>query len=57
MRACKWVDLVVEGAPYVTQLDVMDQYGCEVCIHGDDLTLAADGTDCYQKVKDANRFV
>jgi cytidyltransferase-like protein len=27
VRACKWVDEVVEGAPYVTQLDVIDAHG------------------------------
>lgn len=56
VRACKWVDEVVEAVPYVTQLSTMDQYGCEICIHGDDLTVAADGTDSYSEVKKADRF-
>jgi ethanolamine-phosphate cytidylyltransferase len=57
VRGCKWVDEVVEDAPYVTTLEIMDQYGCEVCIHGDDLSIGADGKDTYQVVKDAGRFV
>ncbi len=57
VRGCKWVDEVVEDAPYVTTLEIMDQYGCEVCIHGDDLSTGADGKDTYQLVKDAGRFV
>ena len=57
VRGCKWVDEVVEDAPYVTTLEIMDQYGCEVCIHGDDLSIGADGKDTYQIVKDAGRFV
>jgi|GEM_PF-2169545 len=57
VRGCKWVDEVVEDAPYVTTLEIMDQYGCEVCIHGDDLSIGADGRDTYQIVKDAGRFV
>lgn len=57
VRGCKWVDEVVEDAPYVTTLEVMDQFNCEVCVHGDDLSTDADGKDTYQIVKDAGRFV
>lgn len=57
VRSCKWVDVVVENAPYVTTLEIMDEYGCEVCVHGDDLSIGADGKDTYQLVKDAGRFV
>ena len=56
VRGCKWVDEVVEDAPYVTTLEIMDKYDCEVCIHGDDLSIGADGKDTYQIVKDAGRF-
>lgn len=47
----------MRGAPYITELSLMDQYNCEVCIHGDDITIAENGEDCYQAVKDASRFV
>lgn len=50
IRAIKWVDEVVEDAPYTTQLATLDEYNCDFCVHGDDITLAADGTDCYQAV-------
>ncbi|KAI8823557.1 uncharacterized protein EV422DRAFT_493933 [Fimicolochytrium jonesii] len=56
VAACKWVDEVVEDAPYLTQVELLDQYDCDFCVHGDDITTLADGTDCYQKVKDAGRY-
>ncbi|CAI2177311.1 13007_t:CDS:2, partial [Funneliformis geosporum] len=56
VAACKWVDLVVPNAPYFTSLEVMDQHNCDYCVHGDDITTLADGTDCYQAVKDAGRY-
>ncbi|CAG0885736.1 unnamed protein product [Darwinula stevensoni] len=56
VRAIKWVDEVVEGAPYVTLLETLDKYGCEFCVHGDDMTLMADGSDPYQLVKDNGRY-
>lgn len=34
VRAIKWVDQVVEGAPYVTTLETLDKYQCDFCVHG-----------------------
>lgn len=56
VAACKWVDLVVPDAPYVTSLEYLDKYNCDFCVHGDDITTSADGSDCYQAVKDAKRY-
>lgn len=30
----KWVDEVVEGAPYVTTLETLDAHDCDFCVHG-----------------------
>lgn len=30
----KWVDEVVEGAPYVSTLETLDAYDCDFCVHG-----------------------
>ncbi|KAJ2224189.1 choline phosphate cytidylyltransferase [Coemansia sp. RSA 485] len=56
VAACKWVDVVVKDAPYVTTLEILDEYDIDFVVHGDDITTAADGTDCYQLVKDAGRY-
>ena len=56
VAACKWVDEVVPGAPYVTSLEWMNKYNCDTCIHGDDLVTTPDGRDTYQEIKDAGRF-
>jgi len=56
VRSIKWVDEVVEAAPYTTQLDVMDKYNCQYCAHGDDLTMDVNGVDTYKKVKDEGRY-
>ena len=50
VRAIKWVDEVVENAPYVTELVMLDAHNCDFCVHGDDITTAADGVDAYHKV-------
>ncbi|KAL3237749.1 ethanolamine-phosphate cytidylyltransferase RNJ42_00736 [Nakaseomyces bracarensis] len=55
-RSNRWCDVVVEDAPYVTQADVMNKYGCMYVVHGDDITLDKDGNDCYQGMKDCGRY-
>ncbi len=39
VRAIKWVDQVVENAPYVTTLETLEEYNCAFCVHGDDITV------------------
>ncbi|KAI8851095.1 hypothetical protein BC829DRAFT_368759 [Chytridium lagenaria] len=56
VAACKWADLVVPDAPYLTTVEMLDKYNCDYCVHGDDITTMADGSDCYQAVKDAGRY-
>lgn len=56
VAACKWVDEVVPDAPYFTTVDVLRKHNIDFCVHGDDITTMADGTDCYQAVKDAGLY-
>uniref|UniRef100_T1IMQ0 ethanolamine-phosphate cytidylyltransferase n=1 Tax=Strigamia maritima TaxID=126957 RepID=T1IMQ0_STRMM len=49
VRAIKWVDEVVEGAPYVTSVETLDKYNCDFCVHGDDITMTSNGLDTYHK--------
>lgn len=52
VRAIKWVDEVVEGAPYVTTLETLDKYNCDFCVHG--------GTVCHYLMplfKHPNRLI
>ena len=32
------------------------RYDCDFCVHGDDITMTADGTDTYHIVKNAGRY-
>ncbi|KAM6957504.1 ethanolamine-phosphate cytidylyltransferase-like [Aplochiton taeniatus] len=56
VRAIKWVDEIVEGAPYVTTLETLDKYNSDFCVHGDDITLTVDGKDTYEEVKTSGRY-
>nr|CAH8863728.1 unnamed protein product [Trichobilharzia regenti] len=56
IKAMKWVDEVVEDAPYFTYLETLDKYSCDFCVHGDDLVVSNDGSDPYAEVKVGNRY-
>lgn len=56
VSACRWANLAVPAAPYVTEPRWMDLYGCRYVVHGDDITTDASGEDCYRIVKSAGRF-
>lgn len=34
VRGIKWVDQVVEAAPYVTTIETLDKHNCDFCVHG-----------------------
>ena len=55
-EACRWVTKVVPDAPYVTNLNFVDNHGCQYVVHGDDITSDSGGEDCYRFVKQANRM-
>ena len=35
--------MISEATPYVTTLETLDEYNCDFCVHGDDITMTADG--------------
>lgn len=56
VKAIRWVDEVVENAPYNTSLETLKKYDCDFCVHGSDITLDADGLDTYRFVKAAGKY-
>ncbi|CAG9318526.1 unnamed protein product [Blepharisma stoltei] len=55
VRACKWVDEVMEEAPYSPTIQLLDSLNCQYAAHGDDLSINADGSDCMSILKRAGR--
>jgi ethanolamine-phosphate cytidylyltransferase len=56
VEACKWADEVVFGVPYTTQLDDLIKYDIDYCLHGEDISVDANGRDSYEAVKEAGKF-
>ncbi|KAG5495389.1 hypothetical protein GH5_03050 [Leishmania sp. Ghana 2012 LV757] len=56
LRACKWVDYVVENYPYCTRLKDVERFDIDYVVHGDDISVGLDGRNSYQEIIDAGKF-
>jgi len=56
LRACKWVDFVVENYPYCTRLKDIERFEVDFVVHGDDISTDLSGRNSYQDIIDAGRF-
>eukprot|EP00475_Leptophrys_vorax_P032904 TRINITY_DN5130_c0_g1_i1.p1 TRINITY_DN5130_c0_g1~~TRINITY_DN5130_c0_g1_i1.p1 ORF type:complete len:457 (-),score=133.28 TRINITY_DN5130_c0_g1_i1:47-1387(-) len=56
VAACKWVDEVAFGTPYVPSVALLDELKCDFVVHGDDMATSPDGVDVYAEVKQAGRM-
>ncbi|OMJ80538.1 hypothetical protein SteCoe_19180 [Stentor coeruleus] len=54
-RSCKWVDEVIENAPYSPTISLLDSFNCMYAAHGDDLSINENGDDCMSILKRAGR--
>jgi len=56
LRHCKWVDEVVEDAPWIVTQEFMDEHQIDYVAHGEDIILDQNGVDIYQFVKDQKKY-
>jgi ethanolamine-phosphate cytidylyltransferase len=55
VRACKWVDEVVEDAPYSPTVELLDRVNCMYAAHGDDCSINSEGEDAFGQLKQIGR--
>jgi choline-phosphate cytidylyltransferase len=57
VRHCKWVDEVIEDAPWILDMRFLKDHKIDYCAH-DDLPYVADGIDdIYKPMKEAGMFI
>lgn len=56
LRHCKWVDEVVENAPWIVTEEFMVEHNIEFVAHGDDIILDENGEDIYKFVKEKGHY-
>ncbi|SCU79258.1 LAMI_0A07998g1_1 [Lachancea mirantina] len=57
LRHCRWVDEVVEDAPWCVTLEFLEQHNIDYVAHDDLPYAGADSEDIYRPVKELGRFV
>jgi ethanolamine-phosphate cytidylyltransferase len=53
VRACKWIDEVLEDTPYTPTVKFLKDIGADFCAHGDDMPINDQGVGCYDEIKNA----
>ena len=56
VSAVKWVDELVFDTPYSMSLPFLDSIDADYVVHGDDISINADGTDAYAEARQAGRL-
>jgi ethanolamine-phosphate cytidylyltransferase len=56
IRACKFVDEVIEDTVYSVNVDVLDKYNCQYYAHGDDPCIDSEGNDICKILAAQGRF-
>lgn len=56
LRHCRYVDEVVENAPWIVTMDFIEKHKIDYVAHGEDIILGEDGEDIYKLVKDAGKY-
>lgn len=56
VKACKWVDEIVEGVDYNPTIALIDKINCSHVGHGDDIAKDGSGQDSYYEIKKAGRI-
>lgn len=56
LRHCKWVDEVVDHAPWIVTQDFIDKHQIDYVAHGEDIILDENGVDIYKFVKDQGKY-
>lgn len=56
VRACKWVKESEPDTPYTVTEDVLEKFGCDFYLHGDDPCYNSDGVDICQELAKKGKF-
>lgn len=57
LRHCKWVDEVIEDAPWCLTPEFLEQHNLDYVAHDDEPYASADCDDIYKPCKEAGKFL
>jgi choline-phosphate cytidylyltransferase len=57
LRHCKWVDEVIEDAPWIVTESFLKEHNIDFVAHDDEPYSSGDSDDIYQPLKAAGKFI
>jgi len=57
LRHCKWVDEVIEDAPWIVTPDFLEEHNIDYVAHDDEPYASAETDDIYRPCKEAGKFL
>ncbi|RPA81837.1 hypothetical protein BJ508DRAFT_414548 [Ascobolus immersus RN42] len=57
LRHCKWVDEVIEDAPWIVTEAFLEKHNIDFVAHDDEPYSSGDSDDIYQPLKEAGKFI
>jgi len=57
LRHCKWVDEVIEDAPWIVTPDFLEKHNIDYVAHDDEPYASAESDDIYRPCKEAGKFL
>lgn len=57
LRHCKWVDEVIEDAPWIVTPDFLEKHAIDYVAHDDEPYVSEDSDDIYKPCKQAGKFM
>ena len=57
LRHCKWVDEVIEDAPWIVTPAFLDRHAIDYVAHDDEPYVSAESDDIYKPCKQAGKFM
>jgi len=57
LRHCKWVDEVIEDAPWIVTPEFLEKHSIDYVAHDDEPYVSAESDDIYKPCKEAGKFM
>jgi len=57
LRHCKWVDEVIENAPWIVTPEFLNEHSIDYVAHDDEPYVSAECDDIYKPCKEAGKFM
>lgn len=56
LQYCKYINNIVHNTPYITDIETLNQHGCQMFVHGEEQVFTKNNIDALKNIKDSGRY-